>query len=195
VCKMSTIPLTKRGFRVLGIAESFDRKRSPISVVAGIVMRRDLLIDGVRVRTVPIGGKHITKTLIDLFTAFNRSDIRAILLQGAVISWFNIVDLELLHRTTRLPILSVTYDPSHGLEKYLEEYFPDDYEYRIEQYKKLGPRRQYMLKTGYKLYLYNSGMTWSEAGQLIDAFTLQGRIPEPIRIAQLIAREFFSGLL
>ena len=191
---MSILPLAKRGFRVLGIAESFDRKRSPISVVAGVVMRRDLLIDGVRVRTVTLGGTHITKTLIDLFTAFNRSDIRAILLQGAVISWFNIVDIELLHRATKLPILCVTYDPSEGLEKYLVEYFPDDYKDRIEQYKKLGTRREYMVKTGYKLYLYHCGLTWSEGGQLIDAFTLQGRIPEPIRVAQLIAREFFSRL-
>ncbi len=35
----------KRGIRVLGIAESF-RKTSACSTLAGIAMRRDLIIDG-----------------------------------------------------------------------------------------------------------------------------------------------------
>jgi endonuclease V-like protein UPF0215 family len=52
-----------------------------------------------------------------------------------------------------------------------------------------------MVKTGFPLFLLPEGITWSDAGKLIDAFTQQGRIPEPIRVAQIIAREIYRWQL
>jgi endonuclease V-like protein UPF0215 family len=138
---MGFLPLEKKGFRVLGIAESFDRKRSNFSIITGVVMRRDLVVDGIRILSIPIGGKEITNELIGLYLSFRRNDIRAILLQGTIISWFNIVDMERFTRETGLPVVSVTYDTSDGIERYLREYFPQDYKVRLEQYNKLGTRR------------------------------------------------------
>jgi len=53
----------KRGIRVLGIAESF-KKTSACSTLAGIVMRRDLIIDGIVFGNVTIEGNDSTKHLV-----------------------------------------------------------------------------------------------------------------------------------
>ncbi|MCA9450353.1 MAG: DUF99 family protein, partial [Candidatus Omnitrophica bacterium] len=46
--------IAKKGLRTLGIAESFSG--SPESVLAGVVMRKDLRIDGFRFTTATVGG-------------------------------------------------------------------------------------------------------------------------------------------
>jgi len=121
----------------LGIAESFNRRRADSSLFAGVVMRRDLVIDGFRVMTIPIGGTTITEDLIRLYQSFNRNDIRAILVQGTIIAWFNILNLKKFHAKTGIPIISITYDSSDGLGDYIKEYFPNDYQTRITQLESL----------------------------------------------------------
>ncbi|MHA1712867.1 MAG: endonuclease dU [Candidatus Ranarchaeia archaeon] len=192
---MTKIPFHKQGFRVLGIAESFDRKKMDFSVIAGVVMRRDLVIDGFRILTVPLGGKHITNALIDMYHALNRNDVKAIFIQGLVIAWFNIINLEKLHRETGLPIVCITYNPSKGLEPYIREYFPHDFEDRLNQYRQLHKRQKVLVKTGYALYLLSQGISLSDARRLTDIFLRQGRVPEPIRVAQILAREIFHWYL
>ena len=179
-------PQWKTGVRVLAVAESFERddKRS---IVTGIVMRGDLRIDGFGICRPAIGGSDSTASLISLFQRLERPDIRAWMLGGSVISWFNIVDIAKLHQATEVPVVCVTYNPSEGIEKYLQEYFPEDWKNRLEIMHRAGQRHEVKLRTGHTVYLTTSGLTRTRAKQLVDRFTLDGKIPEPIRVARIAA--------
>ncbi|MDD4126731.1 MAG: DUF99 family protein [Methanomicrobium sp.] len=176
----------KSGIRILGIAESFVRSAKK-SVFAGVVMRKDLIIDGVSFSSATIGGTDATKTVLEIFEELCRKDIHCIMLSGCIVSWFNIIDIDEVHRKTGLPVICVTYEDSEGLEDDISRYFPGD-EKRISDYRKTGIRIPFELKTGFNVYLRASGISFSDAGWLCNAYTFQGRIPEPLRVAGLMAK-------
>ena len=109
------------------------------------------------------------------------------MLGGCIISWFNVVDSIRLHEATGVPVVCLSYNPSEGIEKFFKEYFPDDWRSRIELMDRGGHRTEVALKTGHSVYLTTSGITLDQARQLVDQFTLDGRVPEPIRVARIIA--------
>ena len=180
--------------RVLGVAESFE-KDEPRSIMAGVVMRGDLRIDGFGVCTPEIGGRDSTKELISLYNRLNRKDIRVWLLGGSVISWFNIIDIFALHETTQTPVICISYHPSNGIEKYLREYFPLDWEVRLEILERAGDRELIELGTGHELFLTTAGVGKKRARKLLDKITVDGRVPEPIRVARTIAAGLHRDLV
>lgn len=187
----------KKGVRVLGVAESFDKSESR-SIMAGVVMRGDLRIDGFSVCTPTIGGSDSTNELVSMFNRLDRKDIRAWMLGGSVVSWFNIVDIAALHEVTDIPVICVSYHPSEGIEKYLKEYFPDDWKTRLDILERTGDRKRIQLGTDHSLYLSVSGIGVSRARNLVDKLTIDGRVPEPVRVARTIAaglhRDFIKSM-
>ncbi|MCR3884887.1 DUF99 family protein [Methanotrichaceae archaeon M04Ac] len=178
--------VNKKGVRVLGIAESF-RKSEPASCLAGVVMRKDLRVDGFGFAQISVGGDDATEGVLEIFRGLDRRDINAVLLNGSVISWFNIVDLETVHRATDVPVVSLTYQESEGLDGYIREYFSEP-EAKLDLYRELGPREALRLKTGFVVYVRCLGVTAEETKGLLNSFTLDGRVPEPLRVARLLAR-------
>ncbi len=181
-----TLHVNKRGVRVLGIAESFV-KTERSSRLAGVVMRKDLRVDGFGFAEISVGGDDATEGILKIFRGLERSDINALLLNGSVISWFNIVDLDLVREVTGLPVVSLTYEESEGLEEYIREYFRHPEE-KIRLYRKLGEREPLRLKTGFEVYARSLGATAEETKGLLNSFTLEGKVPEPLRVARLLAR-------
>jgi endonuclease V-like protein UPF0215 family len=179
--------IEKRGIRVLGIAESF-RKTSACSTLAGIVMRRDLIIDGMVFGDVTIEGNDSTQNILSMYRSLKRDDINCIMLDGLIISMYNIIDGEELRENTNVPVIAITFKDSEGLEGTIQHHFSNDSNLKLEQYRKLGQRDKILLKTGKILFVRSWGISSNEASTIINYFTLQGSIPEPIRIAKLAAR-------
>jgi len=177
--------LDKKGLRVLGIAESF-RKSDEKSLLAGVVMRADLQIDGFAVTHITVGGMDATEGVLRIFEELDRRDIKALFLNGCVISWFNIIDLSRVYEALKLPLVCVTYEESEGLEKYIKEYF-QDWQDRVRAYAALGERRKIRLHTGHEILVRSLGIE-EEVKALLDKFTLQGAVPEPLKVARLLAR-------
>ncbi len=178
--------LNKPALRVLGVAESFVRTRLS-SVVAGVVMRADLRMDGLAFASATVGGDDATKAVLKIYEDLDRSDINALIISGVAISWFNIIDIEEIFEVTGKPLVCLTYDESPGLEMYIREYFQESEE-KLRRYERLGMREQVRLKTGYDVYVRALGCSAEEARILLNKFTMDGRIPEPVRVARLAAR-------
>jgi hypothetical protein len=184
--------LHKKGLRVLGVAESFRRDERK-SVLAGVVMRADLQVDGFSVTRITVGGMDATEGVLRIFEKLNRRDINALFLNGCVISWFNIIDLNRVYEELRLPLVCVTYEESPGLEKYIKEYF-QDWQERIKAYAALGERTKITLHTGHEILVRYLGIAGEkEAKALLDKFTLQGSVPEPLKVARLLARALMES--
>jgi endonuclease V-like protein UPF0215 family len=151
-------------------------------------MRKDMIIDGFAVTSATVGGMDSTDAVIELFRSLNRSDINLVMVNGCVIAWFNVIDLGRIHETLNLPLICVTYDESEGLEKYLKEYFPEDWQKRLDVLNKNAGRSEVTLHTGHRLFERELGIDHDEAVRLLNMFILQGSIPEPLRLAKLLAR-------
>ncbi|NOZ59819.1 MAG: DUF99 family protein [Euryarchaeota archaeon] len=181
----------KRGLRALGIAESFFKSRGR-AVLAGVVMRGDLQIDGFGFARITLGGLDATQGVLEIYRRLGRRDINVVMLNGCIISLFNLIDLDEVHGATGLPVLCVSYEDSPGLEGYLRE-LPDAGR-RLEMYRRLGGRDVVELHTGHRVYVRSRGLEEHEVRHLLNRFTLQGSVPEPLRVARLLSRSLLRWL-
>ena len=178
--------IPKKGLRVLGIAESCSGRT--VSKLAGIVMRKDLRVDGFIFSTVTVGGMDATAAVLNMVQDLERSDINVIMLSGCVIAWFNIINIAQVADYTGIPVICVTYEDSEGLIADIRHHFPD-HNIRISAYENLGDRVPVELHTHQTIFLRFRGLDQRDAAQLCDDFTLEGKIPEPLRVARLCARK------
>lgn len=178
--------IEKKAIRALGIAESF-RKTDSRSVLAGVVMRSDLVIDGIAYAYPTVRGDDATDAVIKLYSGLDRTDINMLMLGGLVISMYNIIDVERLYEKLKIPVIGITFEESEGLDEHIKRAFPDPAA-KLEAYHRLGAREKIKLKTGYSIFVRTQGINAKSAGQAVNKFLLQGSVPEPVRVANLVAR-------
>lgn len=211
---LMVVQINKKGIRVLGIAESF-RRGCEKSVLAGIVMRSDSVIDGIGFTQITVGGMDATAGILRLFRSLHRADINVLMLNGCVISWFNIIDLNEVYNELNIPLICVTYEEagsasgsgsesgsisgakSPTLETHIARHFDRrERDLRIDMYKQLGDRIPLKLNGDFEILIRFLGMEKVEANALLRKFTIQGKVPEPLRVAKIAARALLrSGLV
>ena len=182
--------IPKKGLRAFGIAESYSGRT--FSTLAGVVMRKDLRIDGFSFGTVTVGGMDATDRILGMVRRLNRCDINLIMLSGCVIAWFNVLDPSRISQETGIPIICVSYEDSEGLEADIRHHFPGDDE-RVVAYRRLGERIPVTLHTGQTIFLRAWGMSPTDAMKLCNDFTHEGKIPEPLRVARLCSRNLVNS--
>jgi uncharacterized protein len=185
------VHVDKKAIRVLGISESFIKGVSKDSILAGVVIRADMIVDGFSFSKASVGGMDATASIMKLVKRLNRDDVNLLMLNGCVISWFNVVDLDVLLKELKLPLICITYEKSDGLERYFKKHFKDWAE-RMEIHKKNGEREVVKLHTGHELFALYRGMGRLTARRIINKFTLQGAVPEPLRVSRLAANSLLN---
>jgi len=174
----------KKGIRVLAIAESF-KKQDKKSILAGIVMRRDFIVDGFIYGYVTVGGNDSTDIVLSMFERLARNDINCVLLGGLIISLFNIINGKYINEITGLPVIGISYKKSMGVK---DSIYRINEEQKIHDYLKLDERKSLTLWTGKTVFVRHWGLNFSETSNLINSLVLQGGKPEPLRLATLAAR-------
>ncbi len=183
---INMIHLEKKGIRALAVAESF-KKTDKQSILVGVIMRSDLVIDGIIFDKTTVRGDDATDTIIRLYDNLQRDDINLIMLDGLIISMYNIIDIDIVYKEIKKPIIAITFEESEGLDEHTKREFRD-HNKKLEAYRKLGERSKLLLNTGYIIYVRSKGIDLEDSRRVINKFLLQGAIPEPIRVAKLIAR-------
>jgi endonuclease V-like protein UPF0215 family len=169
---------------VVGFDDSpFDLEhRGDVRVVGAVCARTRL--DGVLSTTVRRDGSNATDRLIELVrTSRFQAHIRAVLLQGIALAGFNVVDLERLARALEIPVLVVVRkQPRLQMVRsaLLERTAGGAEKWRLIE--KHGP-----LERCGALWIQRVDLTLREAGELLAATTSHGNIPEPLRLAHIIA--------
>ncbi|WP_292517640.1 DUF99 family protein [Methanoculleus sp.] len=177
--------VAKSGLRVLGIAESYSGRDR--STLAGIVMRKDLRIDGAAFARVTVGGSDATDAIIRIVADLARRDLNLLMISGSVIAWYNIIDPAAVLDATGLPVIITTYEASEGLLDDIRRHFPGDTA-RLAAYRRLGDRIPVGLHSGYTLFIRPYGLSLEDATRICNDFTHEGKVPEPVRVARLVAR-------
>jgi endonuclease V-like protein UPF0215 family len=183
--------IPKKGLRALGIAESYSGRS--VSRLAGVVMRKDLRVDGFCFSTVTVGGMDATASVLRMVHDLERNDINVIMLSGCVIAWFNIINPALIATETKIPVICVTYEDSEGINEDILHHFPDD-TVRISAYAELGERVPVELHTHQTIFIRCWGIDSRDGARLCNDFTLEGKMPEPLRVARLCARKLIHVL-
>lgn len=184
----------KPGRRALGIAESYGNA-AEYSTLAGTVVTADRRIDGQVFASCTVGGRDATESICSIYERLDREDIRYVLLSGVALAWYNIVDLDRVAEQTDRPVIGVTYEASSGLEPALEDAFDGTaLDLRREQYWALPSRHELQLEET-TLYFRAVGIDPDRARAVLRAYTHDGRTPEPLRVARVIAQgaqEYFD---
>lgn len=184
--------LDKPGARGLFVAESFAG--AGMSELAGVAMRRDLVIDGFVLGSATIGGADAADRIASMHAELGRGDIGIVAVSGAVISSYNVVDLRRLLELTGAPAVAVSYGEPAGAGAALAgrlaaiEKGAGEDEDRADVFSRQGPSTRVHLHTSHDLFVRCAGCTPAQAGRLLDSMTVQGSVPEPLRIARLLAR-------
>ena len=175
----------KSGTRALGIAESY---RGAESTLAGCVVRADSVVDGFAFGSCTVGGTDATDRILGLVSRLDREDIRFLLVAGIAPAWFNLLDLHRLHDGTGLPVLSVSFEESEGLEAGIDDAFTGEArDNRIDTYRAQPPRHRVTVGDGH-LFVRSVGLADDREAAVVRAFTREGGRPEPVRVARLAAR-------
>lgn len=178
----------KKGMRILGIAESFQ-KHDRSSILAGIIMRRDLVVDGIIYSDTTIGGNDGTKKVLSMIDSLGRTDINCVLLGGLIISLFNIISGKYINEQTKIPVIAISYRRSSGLKGSIHG---ENEKEKIKHYLNLEERKPLTLWTGKTIYVRQWGIEYSDASNLLNSLVIQGAKPEPLRLAALAARAYHN---
>jgi len=177
--------------RVMGIAESFSLN-PPLSFISGIVMRRDFNIDGAAIANITVNGSDATDKIVDMYKKMHRNDISAMVINGCILSMYNIVEAERIKEQTSLPVVCIASREGKNLENTMALHNEIN---KIEAYRKLGRQSGIMLKTGYHIWVRVFGLNLSEAASLLNSYTINGKVPEPVRVAGLISSACLKNAL
>ena len=183
----------KQQIRLLGIDDSPFSFSDKYGIIIGVVMRGGSYIECVLKSQVSIDGNDATLVCSEMIkNSRYKNQLRAVLLDGIALGGFNIVDIEKLFCDTNIPIITVTRDKPdfEKIKIALKKNF-SDWKYRWDLISK-GKLNE--LKTSHNpIYLKCVGINLNEAKEIIKLSTIRGAIPEPIRIAHLIASGIISG--
>ncbi len=187
--------LEKKAIRVLGVAESF-RPNDVNSTLAGVVMRSDLVIDGFARGNLRVSGSDGSKAVVRLFDSLRRNDVNALMISGSVLSLYNVLDIDSIHQELNLPVLALSFSKSKSslAENINARFSPSLAKRKIELLDKLGASTKTRLATGYDVFLRAAGIDGTSSKRLLDRFTLQGGVPEPVRVARLLAKVLASKI-
>ena len=118
-----------------------------------------------------------------------------ILLSGVTFGGFNLIDPRKIQRGFRTPTIVVvgSRPDNRAVKRALMKHFPD-WKERWETIRSLGPlRRVRTMADEPPIFFEAFGCTTSEAKSILMGNALVSRMPEPIRVAGLVARGLFMG--
>jgi endonuclease V-like protein UPF0215 family len=191
--KAAKIREVKPEIRVLGIDDGvFTPHSEELVDVVGVVFRGGYWLDGFMHTRVQVDGMDATERLRQMIMGSpHYQQLRVIMLNGVTLAGFNIVDIAELHKKTKLPVIAVTRDKPdfEDIRKALR-HLPQ-MEERWKTMEKAGRILRVRTRDGEDpVYAHAVGISEEMAGRIIKSTSTRSNIPEPLRVAHIIA----SGL-
>lgn len=179
----------KKEIRILGIDDApFNKFKKGKVLVIGTVFRGGQFLDGVLSTKATIDGSDSTQKLISMINKTrHKPQLQIIMIDGIALGGFNIIDIKKLYKKTKLPVIVVIrrMPDIKNIKRILK---------KIKQEKKIKLIDQagIPIKIG-KIYCQFTGITLEKAKQVLKVSSTHSFIPEPIRIAHLIASGVVLG--
>ncbi len=179
----------KREIRLLGIDDApFDKFRDRKTIIIGTFFRGGKSLDGILSTTAQVDGSDGTGKIIKLVQKSKfRTQLKAILLDGISVGGFNVIDIEELHKKTKIPVITVMRRRPNSAKIY-----------NALKKLKMGRKIRLLERAGPvyeegKIFIQFKGISLDEARKIIRISISRAYIPEPIRVAHLIAAGLVYG--
>lgn len=179
----------KKLVRAIGIDDGHFRSRiDSTTLLVGVIMRGNSLVEGIISTSVKVDGLDSTEKILSLIekTKF-KEQIRAVFLSGVNFAGFNIADIKKITKKLKVPVI-VVFRREPRMQKIFKalQRFKDKKK-RIKLFKNAG-----QIHYSGKIF-FQCTCSKKEALELIKCFTSTSKLPEPIRIAHLIASGITLG--
>lgn len=173
---------------MVGIDDGAFDRRDRYAPIAAVLVTLPERVDAVRLGRVTVDGTDGTRRVVALVRRLGPLEgVRAVLLDGAVVGGFNVLDLDALRCALGLPVVAVTRRPPEFSEirSALRKWFPRTSERR---WALLRAHRLFPVPTGGRPIVAAAvGCSRVDAVRLVQRSTVRGYWPEPVRLAHLIA--------
>lgn len=187
LCRLARVRTFAHTFAVDdGPFERTNRGDVPIVGVAFSGLR----LEGVVSSAVRRDGANATTRVAELLaSSVWAAQTRLLMLQGIALAGFNVVDLDALHERLGIPVLVVA------------RRMPDlvAIERALRTNVRGGARKWRLIERAGRmeavagLVVQRRGLTLAEAASAIERLAVNGRIPEPLRVAHLVAGGLVRG--
>lgn len=181
----------KSEIRILGIDDSALLNEKVM--IVGTIFRGGDWIDGVLRSEITKDGLDATDVICNMIKKSKHyGQIRAVILDGITYGGFNVVDIQTLYRETGIPVIVVMRSyPDFDKIKLALKYFPDKEE-RWAIIKRAGKIEKIIGKKN-SIYIQRAGIGLETVRKIIQLTSIRSNIPEPLRVAHLIATGIILG--
>lgn len=188
----------KREIRVLGVDDGvFVPHVKGSALVVGVVFRGGFWLDGVMHTSVEVDGfDSVDKIASMVLASPHYKQLRVIMLDGITFAGFNVVDIRVLNEKTRLPVIAVTREKPDLEEIHTALRNLPCSQKRWNAFLHAGKMVAVSTTRGNeKVYMCVAGILEEDAAKIMQITSTRSNIPEPLRVAHLIASGISSGTM
>lgn len=181
----------RRISNTIGIDDApFERAHRGDVPIVGAVFTRTRL-DGAVTSTIRRDGRNSTTRIAEMIESSPfREHVQCVLLQGITLGGFNVVDIHALHERLQVPVLVVVRKKPHAaaIRHALLDRVPGGAR-KLALIEAAGP-----MESVNGVWVQRAGISLDRAHATIEELRLHGNLPEPLRVAHLLAGAYYDGV-
>ncbi len=181
--------MLRKEIRIIGIDDGpFNKFKDKEALVVGTLYRGGNFMDGLMSTKAKIDGTDSTDKIARMINKSKfKPQLRAIFLNGIAVGGFNVIDIKKLNKKTKVPVIVVirSFPDLKKIFKVLDRL-------KMKKQKKIIEDLPKPTKVG-KIYIQYIGTSLSDAKEMLKLTCTHSYIPEPIRVAHLIAAGIVKG--
>ena len=183
----------KRELRILGIDDGPFKRGDRNTILVGTVFRSGFWLDGILTTKIKVDGHDSTKKIIEMVNkSRHKAQLRVIMLDGLTFGGMNFADIQKINEKTELPVIVVNRKkPRFEMIKNALKHFKDAGK-RWRLVEKAGEMHQVNVGN-HNLFVQTAGIKLEDAQKILKLSCTRAKIPEPLRVAHLIAGGLISG--
>lgn len=178
----------KPEIRVLGIDDGKHVFRSKTqAAIVGVVFRGGLWLDGVMSTRISVDGFDATEKVANMIVSSpHYKQLRVIMLSGVTFAGFNIIDIVALNMATKLPVIAITRDKPNIEKMFTALSNLDRSQERFNTLLRAGEILPVTWRRN-KIFMQTAGILCEDAQKIVALTSTRSSIPEPLRVAHLVA--------
>ncbi len=184
----------KSEIRIVGFDDGpfVPRSKGKVPLV-GMIYRGGKFPDGVLKTEVEVDGTDATQKIIEVINnSRHKPQLKVIMLDGITVGGFNVVDIKEVYERTGIPVIVINRKKPNveRVKKALKKF--EDFEARWKCIENAGEIKSCEVKEG-RVYFQHVGIDEETAKEIIRLSATRSNIPEPLRVAHLVAGAIVKG--
>ena len=185
--------IIKKEIRILGVDDSpFPSHTNEEVMLVGTVFRAGNWLDGVLSTYIHGDGTDGTEKITEMVkNSRNLGQLGVIMLDGITFGGFNLVNIRMIFESTGVPVIVIMRKLPNfeRIKKALKRF--DDWEKRWANVLEAG--KVYKVDNTESIYMQIYGIEREDAEDIVRLSTTRSAIPEPVRVAHIIAAGIVTG--